>query len=74
MRVLVAAALVYGVLSIVLSGVLSPLLTGELRGLLATPAAIVPVLVVDVVWGLACGGIALALQRRRRAHRAGLRG
>jgi hypothetical protein len=69
---LVCAGLVYAVLSIVLSGVLSPILTGELQGPLAMPIAIVPVLLVNAVWGAVAGLLALALQRVR-GNRAGPR-
>lgn len=62
---LVAAGLTYAVLSIVLSGILSPILTGELQGPLAMPLAIIPVLLVNAVWGLTAGGLALLLQRTR---------
>lgn len=60
---LVAAGLVYGMLSIVLSGILSPVLTGELQGPLAMPVAIVPVLVTNAIWGAVTGGVALLIQR-----------
>lgn len=63
---LVATGLTYGVLSIVLSGVLSPILTGRLEGPLVTPIAIVPVLLVNAVWGLVAGGLAVLVQRARR--------
>ncbi|HZG89874.1 MAG TPA: hypothetical protein VEZ42_06640 [Pseudonocardia sp.] len=70
---LVAAGLVYAVLSIVLSGVLSPLLTGRLQGPLAMPIAIVPVLLTNLVWGAGTGALALLVQRARgvRAERSG---
>lgn len=62
---LVFAGVTYAVLSIVLSGVLSPILTGELQGPLAMPLVIIPVLVVNVLWGLATGALALLVQRVR---------
>ena len=67
MLTLAFAGLAYGVLSIVLSGILSPILTGELQGPLATPFAfaVVPVLVVNGVWGVVTGVIALAVMRMR---------
>ena len=66
---LVFAALVYGVLSIVLSGILSPIVTGELQGPLATPFGIgvVSVLVINAVWGTVTGALALALRGLRGA-------
>ena len=66
---LVAVGMTYAVLSILLSGILSPLLTGELQGPLAQPSAIIPVLVVNVLWGLAAGALAL-LVRRLRSRRS----
>ena len=66
---LVVTGLTYAVLSILLSGLLSPLLTGELQGPLAMPIAIIPVLVVNAVWGLATGVCALGLQQARGARR-----
>ncbi|WP_043536442.1 hypothetical protein [Saccharomonospora cyanea] len=62
---LVCTGLAYAVLSTVLSGVLSPLLTGELQGPLAKPFAIVPMLLVNGLWGAAAGSLALLLQRAR---------
>jgi hypothetical protein len=61
------AGLAYGVLSIVLSGILSPILSGELQGPLATPFAfaVIPVLVVNGLWGALTGLIALAVMRMR---------
>lgn len=62
---LVAAGLAYALASIVLSAVLSPILTGELQGPLAMPLAIIPLLIVNALWGLITGGLALLLQRVR---------
>ena len=62
---LVAAGLVYGVLSIALSGILSPILDGELQGPLANPVAIVPVLLVNALWGLVAGLLALFATKLR---------
>ena len=64
-RTLVAAGLVYGVLSIALSGILSPILDGELQGQLANPVAIVPVLLVNALWGLVAGLLALFATKLR---------
>lgn len=66
---LVFAGVAYAVFSIALSGILSPILTGELQGPLAMPFAIIPVLVVNVLWGLVAGALALGLQRLRGARR-----
>jgi uncharacterized protein with PQ loop repeat len=62
---LVFAGLVYGVLSIILSGILSPIIDGHLDGPLANPIAVVPVLLINGVWGLAAGALALVVQRAR---------
>lgn len=62
---LVCAALVYGVLAIVLSAVLSPILLGHLEGPLANPIAIIPMLIVNACWGLIAGALALAVRRAR---------
>jgi hypothetical protein len=63
---LLAAGLGYAVAVIVLSAVLSPMLTGELRGPLATPISIIPLVLTNAVWGLAAGGLAVLVQRLRR--------
>ncbi|MGO1950028.1 MAG: hypothetical protein ACTH1D_10350 [Mycobacteriaceae bacterium] len=63
---LVLAGVTYAVLAMLLSGVLSPILDGELDGPLANPVAIVPVLLVNALWGLTAGGLALLLLRARR--------
>ena len=62
---LVCAGLVYGAASIVLSAVLSPIMTGELRGPLAMPFTIVPVLLTNAIWGLVTGLLALLVRRAR---------
>jgi len=62
---LVCAGLVYGVLSVVLSAVFSPIITGELRGPLAMPFTIVPVLLTNAFWGLVTGLLALLVRRAR---------
>jgi hypothetical protein len=61
----VAAGVAYAVAALVLSGVLSPVLTGELRGPLARPQAILPMLLVNGVWGAVCGVCALGVRRLR---------
>ncbi|MEU4345558.1 hypothetical protein AB0H00_30615 [Nocardia sp. NPDC023852] len=62
---LVCTGLTYGTLSMVLSAIVSPILTGHLEGPFATPIAIVPVLIVNAIWGLLAGVIGLAIQRAR---------
>jgi hypothetical protein len=62
---LICAGLVYGAASIVLSAVLSPIITGELRGPLAMPFTIVPVLLTNAIWGLVTGLLALLVRRVR---------
>ena len=64
---LLCAGLVYGVLSTLLSAILSPILTGQLQGPLTNPFALVSVLVVNAVWGLAAGVLAWAIRRLRMA-------
>ncbi|MFJ4682942.1 hypothetical protein ACIQNG_12015 [Streptomyces sp. NPDC091377] len=66
---LIAAGVGYALATIVLSAILSPLLTGELQGPLAKPYAIVPLLLVNILWGAACGGLALALRALRNRGR-----
>ncbi|MDN3255499.1 hypothetical protein [Streptomyces sp. MA25(2023)] len=61
----VAAGVAYAVAALVLSGVLSPVLTSELRGPLARPQAILPMLLVNGVWGAVCGVCALGVRRLR---------
>ncbi|MFD5307548.1 MULTISPECIES: hypothetical protein [Streptomyces] len=61
----VAAGVAYAVAALVLSGVLSPVLTGELRGPLARPQAVLPMLLVNGVWGAVCGVCALGVRRLR---------
>ncbi len=62
---LLFTGLVYAVFAAILSGILSPILTGELQGPFASPIAIIPLLLVNTVWGLAAGGLALVVQRLR---------
>ncbi|MBB6119465.1 hypothetical protein [Nocardiopsis algeriensis] len=62
---LLFTGLTYAVLSIILSGILSPILVGELQGPLSMPISIIPILLVNAIWGLAAGGLALLLQRLR---------
>ncbi|RFU85158.1 hypothetical protein DY218_19000 [Streptomyces triticagri] len=61
----VAAGVGYAVAVLVLSGVLSPLVAGELRGPLAQPFAIVPLFVVNALWGAVCGVCATGVRRLR---------
>lgn len=59
---LVLAGITYAVLALALSGILSPIVDDELRGPLANPIAILPMLVVNALWGLLAGLLAAALQ------------
>lgn len=61
---LVVAGVAYAVLAIALSGILSPLVDGELKGPLVNPIAIVPMLIVNALWGLVAGLIAETLRRK----------
>ncbi len=65
---LVLAGTVYAVAAIALSGILSPLLLGHLAGPLAQPLAIVPMLLVNAVWGLIAGLLALGVRHLRGAE------
>ncbi|GAB2874175.1 hypothetical protein GCM10027074_47460 [Streptomyces deserti] len=62
---LVAAGLGYALAALVLSAVLSPVLTGELQGPLAHPQAIVPLFLVNGLWGAFCGVCAVGVRRLR---------
>lgn len=61
---LVLAGIVYGVFATLLSGILSPVLDGSLEGPLANPVAIIPMILVNALWGLIAGSVSLLLQRR----------
>lgn len=67
---LAAAGVVYSAATIVLSGILSPILTGHLQGPLAVPYGIIPMTLVNVVWGLAAGALALVLRQALRTSSA----
>lgn len=69
---LVLAGLTYVVLAIVLSAIASPILTGGLQGPLATPIAIIPVLLTDGLWGAAAGTLALLVRRLRGVRPRGV--
>ncbi|MFI6288101.1 hypothetical protein ACIBCM_25710 [Streptomyces sp. NPDC051018] len=62
---LVVTGLAYALAVTVLSAVLSPILLGRLEGPLARPYAIVPLCLVNALWGAVCGALALALRRMR---------
>jgi hypothetical protein len=66
---LVTAGVAYALAVLVLSAPLSLILDGELKGPLATPQAIVPLLVVNGLWGAVCGAGAMGLRRMRDARR-----
>lgn len=57
--------LVYAVGAIILSGILSLILHGQLEGPLARPLAIVPMLLINAIWGAIAGGLALVVRRLR---------
>jgi hypothetical protein len=63
LETLVLVGLAYAVLATVLSGVLSPVLEGELQGPLTNPIALVAMLVINGVWGLFAGAIALVVRQ-----------
>ena len=63
---LVAAGATYAVAATVMSVPLSLAITGELQGPLTNPFAVVSVLITNLIWGAAAGGIALLVQRMRR--------
>lgn len=65
---LVLAGVTYGVLAIILSAVASPIVSGHLDGPVTHPIAIGPTLVVNAIWGLITGALALALQQLRGAR------
>lgn len=65
----VTAGVAYALAVLVLSGILSPVFTGELRGPLARPQAILPMFLVNGVWGAVCGACALGVRRMRGAPR-----
>ncbi|MEU9605144.1 hypothetical protein [Streptomyces sp. NPDC048057] len=62
---LVATGVTYAVAAVVLSAVLSPILSGQFEGPLTRPYAIVPMLLVNALWGAICGALAMALRRMR---------
>lgn len=61
----IVTGLVYAVGAIILSGILSPILLGQLDGPLARPFAIVPMLLVNALWGALAGGLAMIVRRLR---------
>lgn len=63
---LVAAGAVYAVAATLMSAPLSLAITGELQGPLTNPFAVVSVLITNLAWGAAAGGIAVLVQRVRR--------
>lgn len=64
-QTLVLTGVTYAALALILSAILAPVLTGTLQGPLANPIALIPFLLVNVIWGLVTGGLALVLQRLR---------
>ncbi|MFF0450437.1 hypothetical protein ACFYT4_29315 [Streptomyces sp. NPDC004609] len=62
---LVVTGLAYALAVTVLSAVLSPILLGRLEGPLARPYALVPLCLVNALWGAACGALAMGVRRMR---------
>lgn len=62
---LVLVGVTYAVLAIIVSGIVSPIVSGHLEGPLTNPMGVVSVLVVNAVWGLITGALALALRQIR---------
>ena len=60
---LVGAGVAYAVIVAVGSAILSPILTGQLQGPLAMPFSIIPLLLLNAVWGAVAGALAMVLQR-----------
>lgn len=67
----VFVGLSYAVFAIILSTVLSPILLGHLDGPLTRPFSIIPILLVNGIWGAGCGLLAWGLQRARGRTVAG---
>lgn len=61
----IITGLVYAIGAILLSGILSPILHGHLEGPLAQPSAIVPMLLINALWGGFAGALALLVRRVR---------
>jgi hypothetical protein len=61
----VVVGLVYAVLATLLSAVVSPIVDGRLDGPLARPAALPSMVIVNAVWGLVAGALALGLRSFR---------
>lgn len=61
----IITGLIYAFGAIILSGILSPILNGHLDGPLAHPWAIVPMLLINALWGGVAGALALLVRRLR---------
>lgn len=66
---LLLAGLTYGLYIIPISAVVSILLTGSVQGPVALPIAIIPILVINTIWGAGAGLLALAVQNLRHTGR-----
>lgn len=66
---LTLAGLAYGLYIIPLSAVVSTVLTGTVQGPLVMPIAVVPILIMNGLWGFLAGLAAAAVQRLRRRTR-----
>lgn len=65
---LTLAGLAYGVAIIPLSAAVSTVLTGTVQGPLVMPIAVVPILLMNGLWGLLAGLLAGAVQRLKGAR------
>lgn len=61
----IITGLVYAIGATILSGILSPILNGHLDGPLAHPWAIMPMLLINALWGGLAGALALLVRRMR---------
>lgn len=61
--ILVAAGVAYSLLAVVLSAIASPVIDGELRGPLANPISLLPLVLLNALWGFVAGCLAAGLQR-----------
>lgn len=62
---LTLAGLAYGLFIIPLSAVVSTVLTGDVQGPMVVPIAVIPILIMNGLWGFLSGLLAAAVQRLR---------
>ncbi len=60
---LVGAGVCYAAIVTVVSAVLSPIMTGHLQGPLAMPFSVIPLVLMNALWGAVAGVLAMLLQR-----------